>query len=174
MITGIVLKVVWNDHGFGEDFLNLFTIVAQLRNPTTCAVIAATTVARIGSTGTGRFCFANVPEGDYILYLHRPGYVARTLAVYAPAGDGITSVSPPDAEVFDLLAGDVTNNNIVDTFDISLVKNAFTALYPNPPYQADVDFNADAVVDTFDLSVARNNFSFQSSLYSGNAGCYQA
>jgi hypothetical protein len=175
VLIGYVSPIVYDDHGYGPDFLNLFTTIAQLRDPITCAPIASTTVTPIAATGTGQFCFTNVPAGDYILYLLRPGYLARTLAVHAPTSIGTTEIAPPDASIFTLIGGDLNNDNIITLADRSAILSAMYQTYPGyGGYSAGFDLNADGIIDLLDRNIVFDNMYSGSNGYSGNAGCYQA
>jgi hypothetical protein len=175
MITGIVSPTVYDDLGYGNDFMRRFVITVQLRDPVTCAPLFTTTVTPIGTTGTGRFCFANVPEGDYTLYILRWGFLARTLAVHADAEGGLTRVSPPDDAVFNLIAGDANNSNWIDGLDRSVLFTALESQYMvDSNYTAVVDFNADGFVNQWDRDLFFENFDKSSSQYPGYAGCSRA
>lgn len=89
-----------------------------------CQTVLSTTVNPIGTTGIGSFTFTNVPSGNYILYIKRPGYLARTMAITVPAGSGTTNVQPPDGQTFSLWGGDVDNDNIVNAVDLSILNGA--------------------------------------------------
>jgi hypothetical protein len=175
IIKGIVSPIAYDDHGYGAEFLDRFTTLVQLRDPVTCAPLADTTVIPIGITGLGCFSFSNVPEGDYILYIFRPGYLSRTLAVHADADEGITEVSPPDGNILSLMAGDCIYNttfNVVNANDVSLLEAVMGRVYPELGALAQCDFNADGVINDLDRDLLVANYYKESSDYAGNAGCF--
>ena len=51
-----------------------------------------------------------------------------------------------------LPAGDVTNNGVIDIFDLALVGNRYGQSHPL------ADINADGLVDIFDLALAAANY----------------
>lgn len=166
-VTGLVSPVVYDDLGLGDAFLNLFNIVVELRTSLHVPSSLRAVVERNG-TDTGRFAITDVPQGNYILYIDRPGYLPRTLAVSVTAGSPIViEVQPPDSLVFLLLPGDVNGDGIVNEADNTLLRTHLFKSYPNPQYLPNADLNADSHIDARDLSLLTSNFDRTSAQYPG-------
>jgi hypothetical protein len=166
-LTGYVFPVAYDDHGLGAEFLAQFDVQVQLLNPDTCQPVASTIATLLGSTGT--WCMTNVPAGDYILYLYRPGYLPRTLAVHVDAGNATTPVSPPDVGSFELWGGDLNSSRTINNIDVALMASHIGETYP--AYPAYADLNADGIIDQADLDIVLANITNlhnNSNNYSGN------
>src|SRR5205085_8894232 len=59
---------------------------------------------------------------------------------------------------FLLLAGDATNDNNTDVFDLDVLVQNFNKADGDPGYLADADFNYDGFTDVFDLALLVQNF----------------
>ena len=174
-VTGQVSPVVYYDQGFGPEFLLAFAITAQILN-TSCQTLYATMAEIVDETAIGPFTFTNIPPGSYILYLHRPGYLARTMAFTVSAGGPSTvTLEPPDGPVFTLKPGDVNGDGVVDMTDINLIDytiNTFTVPgFGEPGYDPAMDLNATGRVNVADIVVADANLCARASDYPGFAGC---
>jgi hypothetical protein len=167
VVTGTVYPVAYDDHGLGPDFLPLFDITVHLRIPGTCTIVSSTIVTPIGTTGTGRFCFMDAPEGDYTLYIERPGYLVRTLAVHIQAGIGVTTLTPPDADSFGLIFGDANWDKKVGPRDLSYILSEYGTVYPGLGYSPQSDSNADGVIDMADYDLMLANWEEGYYSYSG-------
>ncbi|MDR3085981.1 MAG: Ig-like domain-containing protein [Christensenellaceae bacterium] len=173
VLTGTVSPIAFAEWTYGPDFLAQHAATAELRSPGNCAVVASTSITPVGTTGTGTFTFKNVPSGNYILYLYRPGYLPRTLAVTATAGSGVTVVTPPDGNIFTLKGGDlvIDSNNIINAFDQSAMVADQGVAYGEPGYTPNADLNADGIVNDLDYDILISNYGARSSQYPGQAGC---
>lgn len=166
-VTGLVSPVVYDDFGHGEAFLDLFRITVELRTSLHVPGTLRTIVERNG-TATGRFTITNVPAGNYILYIDRPGYLPRTLAVSVAADSpDVIETAPPDGAVFTLTGGDANGDGIINSTDTGLITNALDAAYPTPPYAPNLDIVTDGYVNALDLSRTLSNFNKRSSDYPG-------
>jgi len=165
-VTGFVSPMPVNDLGFGSAFLRLFDIVVELRATfSTPAPPQLTTVAiLVNSAGVGSFTIPNVPEGKYVLYIKRPGYLARPMNVtITSASPDTVLLAPPDPYengVFHLWAGDVDGSLRVDNDDIALIIEAMEvgAHYPGPFYSANADLNADGLINDLDIMYVLENW----------------
>ncbi len=168
-VTGTVSPVVFNDQGLGPAFLTQFNITAELRaSVNTPAPPSLTTTAVVSGTDVGTFTFNNVPVGSYVLYLRRAGYLFRTMAVTVTAQSPNPLVlTPPGGTVFNLFAGDVNMDGVVDGLDQTLLNAVFASSYPTPPYTPYADFNADGFVNALDRSILVSNFNRASANYPG-------
>ena len=166
-VTGLVSPVVFDDFGHGEAFLDLFNIVVELRTSLHVPSGLRAIVQRNG-TATGRFTITDVPLGDYILYIDRPGYLPRTLAVSVTADSpDVIEVAPPDGAVFTLVGGDANGDGIINSVDIGLITAALNASYPNPPYAPNLDIVTDGFINALDLSRTTANLNRSSADYPG-------
>jgi len=158
-VTGFVSPLVVNDLGFGPAFLRLFDVVVELR--ATFRMPAPpelrTVAVPVNEMGLGAFTINNVPEGNYVLYIKRPGYLARPMnvAITANSPDTVT-LAPPgsyDNGIFNLWPGDVNGDLRVDNDDIIAIIEAISvgANYPSPLYNPSLDLNADSLIDNEDI-----------------------
>jgi len=157
-ITGLVSPMAVNDRGLAG-FLQRHDVVVELRptfkTPATAAL--STKAVLLNNDGLGQFTFENVPLGTYVLYIKRPGYLARPMMVIVSALDPpVIKLEPPgaaDKGIFNLWWGDCNGDGRIDNEDILMVMellnlriNAFDPLY-NPA----CDLNADGLIDNEDI-----------------------
>ena len=113
------------------------------------------------NNAVGAFTFTNIPAGNYILCIKRPGYLLRTMNVTITDADPfVISLESADSDkVFNLWWGDVNNDFVVDPID-------FMALYGkisqeitvfDAGYDPNYDLNADGVIDPVDVMAAYGN-----------------
>ena len=152
----MVSEDLWN---IGDTFLKAHDVVVELRstfNTPAPAGLSTKAVLKDG-TGLGEFTFSGVPDGDYVLYIKRPGYLTRAMKVTISGAIGSTiTLEPPgttEGGVFKLLWGDCTDDLRIDNDDVLMVLemiannvNAFS-----PLYNAACDFNADGLIDNEDI-----------------------
>ena len=174
-VTGQASPVAFNDHSFGPQFLAGLTIRAQLLN-TDCQLLYGTTTQLIGNMDVGQFTFNNVMLGDYILYLHRPGYVARSMAfTVSENGPETIELEPPEGPVFTLTPGDVNMDAVVDSDDYDIINNALNGVlglqYGQPGYNPSMDITGNGSISTADLAMVVQNMGARASDYPGFAGC---
>lgn len=164
MVTGMVYPIVVNDLGLGSAFLELFDIVVELRQTfQTPAPTSLSTVAiAVNAAGLGEFSIPDVPFGDYVLYIKRPGYLIRSMHVTVSESDPDTIfLTPPGTEgVFNLWAGDVNNDWLVDNSDIMFILELMelNVDVTNPAYNPAADLNADGLIDNQDIEIVLDNF----------------
>jgi hypothetical protein len=99
-------------------------------------------------THIGKYNFKNIPAGDYILEISRPGFLVR----YGEVEVNATS------EMYlghrELLGGDVNGDGIVNAKDLSAIRPKLglfvTSLY-NTPY----DFDGNKIINNTDVGVMR-------------------
>ncbi len=169
MVTGSVSPIVFDDLGLGPAFLSLFNTTVELRSAVnTPAPPSLTTVVVPNGTSTGTFTFPSVPVGSYVLYIHRPGYLFRTLAVtVTEQSPNPLVVAPPNGPVFNLFPGDINSDGIVDGLDMAILNSLVVSDYPSASYTAYADFNADSFINALDRSILVSNFSRASADYPG-------
>lgn len=169
-VTGLVSPFVFDDRGFGPGFLEEFNIEVELRtNFSTPAPANLSTIAVAAMPeGLGQFTIPNVPVGTYVLYIKRPGYLARSLLVNVlQDSPDIIFVNPPDSEVFDLIPGDVNDDGIIDVVDLDILLDSFFATPLDPNYLAAADLNADGVINNLDRSLLANRLGLTVNDYPG-------
>ena len=139
-------SINWSRIGKAQDTATIYTPVTGIGDvPIT-----------IQPDAVGMFTFENVIIGeDYILYLHRPGYLARYAKV---------TITPTGTlgHRF-LIPGDLNGNGRIDSHDISLLNSnyavygrPFDPLNPKPMYNPAFDLDANTRVESHDNS--RLNF----------------
>lgn len=162
-VTGLVYPFVTDDLGLGDEFLKKHDIVVELRSSflTPAPSNLSTTAVWSGVGDNGQFTIKDVPFGDYLLYIKRPGYLTRCMPVTISAADPVViELRPPGSEgIFNLWWGDVNDDLLIDNLDImvilesmSLNINALSPLY-NPAH----DINADGLIDNLDIMMVIEN-----------------
>jgi len=162
---------VYDPLTYGQTFLDAHATTATLLSGQ-CTPVMSAAVEPIGDTGQGRFTFSNVPGGRYTLYIHRPGWLPRTLDVMAPVTPGaLVNAQPPDGPVFTLLPGDVNGDGVVDRSDWRILFGRMFTEFGQPNYLAEADLNADGRINAIDRSILFTNRGRRSSDYPGFDGC---
>lgn len=162
-VTGLVYPMVTDDLGLGEEFLHKHDISVELRATfqTPAANELATVAVWTGKGDLGRFTFEQVPSGDYLLYIKRPGYLTRCLEVTITSADPeVVELSPPGSETeFNLWWGDVNDDLMVDNLDLMAILESMSlnihALHPD--YNPAHDLNADGLIDNLELMMVMEN-----------------
>ncbi|MCL2045119.1 MAG: Ig-like domain-containing protein [Oscillospiraceae bacterium] len=174
-VTGIVWPQEFNDMQLGQSFLDKHNIVVELRATfRTAADPALRTVAvLIPGTPTGRFTIENVPFGNYVLTIKRPGFLIRAMNVtISPSDPDLkTLTSPGTAEngIFNLWWGDCNDDFRIDNEDIMMVLELMelgvnaTHQFYNPH----CDMNADALIDNEDIMMILERWNRYASEYPG-------
>jgi len=180
-VTGKVWPMAVEDYGQGGAFLRKHDVVVELRRTFLTPAGAGLSVNSVLVTGggfragTGEFTFNEVPYGDYVLYIKRPGYLARAMKVtIGPSDPLIVDLKPPGTEdggIFNLWWGDVDNSLRIDAADIALVIQQISLGYNlyDPRYDASCDFDANGRSDAADISLLLSNLNKHVYLYAGGA-----
>ena len=179
-VHGYVWPMTVDDLGLGDPFLRLHDIVVELRTGyNTAATTELSTIAVLvpnsTTAGLGEFTIEDVPFGDYVLAIKRPGYLVRCMNITISDSDpDIIELAPPPTDPTDngrfrLWWGDVDDNLVIDTDDIALVVehinlsvHVFSALY-NPAY----DLDASGRIDTADTALIITNLDKHALMYAG-------
>ena len=175
-VKGLVSPLVTRDvFGLGDSFMKAHEVVVELRSTfNTPAPAGLSTVAVLkDSTGLGEFTFTGVPDGDYVLWIHRPGYLTRAMKVTisGAAGSTITLAPPGTTEggVFKLWHGDSTDDLKVDNDDIlmilEMIDNGVNAF--SPLYNGACDLNADGLIDFDDILMVLDHWNDTARMYPG-------
>ena len=158
-VTGQVFPMAVNNWGFGNSFLELHDVVVELRPTflTPAAPALSTKAELISYSGYGEFTFEDVPFGDYVLYIHRPGYLTRAMLVTLDqSSPAVVTLTPPgtsEGGVFRLWWGDSNDDLTIESKDYMMILELEeqNVIYPDPRYNAACDLNADGHVDTADI-----------------------
>ena len=116
--------------------------------PTTGAAINTTYF----TTSDGAFYLYGIPNGNYMMRVKSPTYLAVVVPVTVTGGIASITATLP--------AGDANNDNSVDSSDFGVLIGAFntSASVPGSGYDATADFNGDGVVDSSDFGLLIGNF----------------
>ena len=169
-LSGLVRPVAFSDLGLGADFLSGFDTVAELLPVPFAATpaILSTVAVPLDATGLGQFTLPDVPPGSYMLHIRRPGYLARNMLFTLPVDEQeLLLLSPPDADEFNLWAGDLNGDNRIDSADIILLSDKIGLRAGDLGYSPAFDLNADGVIDSADLTLLLANLGRTSADYPG-------
>ena len=163
-VHGFVFPLVsttLEDLGGIPEFPNMHAITVELRATYQTPAAAGLSVKAVakGVDGLGEFTIPNVPFGNYILVISRPGYLSRPLAVTISASSpDLIELTPPgtaDKGVFNLWAGDCNNDFVIESKDMMMLLelmdmtvSVFDAIY-NPA----CDLNADGAIESKDIMI---------------------
>jgi hypothetical protein len=154
-VMPMAVQDIW---GVGDSFLPMFDVVVELRPTflTPASPQLSTKAVLMNTSGVGEFILENVPFGVYVLYIKRPGYLARPMMVTVSASstDPIILAPPDPLEmgIFVLWPGDVNNDGKIDPEDANLVTELLGVNVFDPRYDPSCDFNADGIIDPDDLN----------------------
>ena len=89
----------------------------------------------------------------------RPGVYSRQLRRY-PYLTTVTLTGRPTTlqELGTMRAGDVNDDNLVDSTDFTLLRARFGQACGSPTYDSRADFSSDCLVDITDFTLQRGNF----------------
>jgi len=152
--------------GLGSWFLDQFDIVVELRASFLAPAAPGMSVIAtpLPANALGEFTIEDVPYGDYVLVIKRPGYLVRTMKVNVADTDPSTiELALPgslDKGVFNLWWGDCDDSFKIDNDDVSMIMellylkvNAY-----NPLFNAACDLNNDARCDNEDILMVLENW----------------
>jgi uncharacterized repeat protein (TIGR02543 family) len=157
-------------------FFQMHDVVVELRATykTPAAAGMSTIASLIGLGYIGEFTIRDVPVGDYVLVINRPGCIVRCMNItISPLDPDVVELAPPDIRgdnrVFNLLHGDCNGDSKVDYEDYLMVLHYMDQeiTMKNPPYFPACDFNADGRVDIQDLLMLMRNMNRSASYYAG-------
>ena len=180
-LHGYVWPMVDDFWGLGSFFVEQHDIAVELRpafNTPPEAGLSTISVeaASSGIPGLGEFTIEDVPFGTYVLYIKRPGYLARAMMVTVSDTDpDIIELGPPgstDNGIFNLWWGDCNGDLWVNNEDAMMVLelsnlgvNAF-----DPLYNAACDLNGDAFIDNEDILMVIEHYGCFVGDYAGTQG----
>jgi len=160
-VHGRVWPIVTRDLDIGDSFLRKHDIVVELR-PTfnTPAAPGLSITANLMPNSIwddiGEFTFNNVPPGDYVLYIKRPGFLVRPMNVTIPATTSVHELRPPGTAengIFELWWGDCNDDMRIDNADVQMILELMSvrANALNSYYVPDCDLNVDGLIDNADI-----------------------
>jgi hypothetical protein len=160
-VTGLVSPMAVHDLWGVEGFLQMFDVVVELRETFLTpapAKLSTKAVLLKDNSGVGEFTFTDVPIGTYVLYIKRPGYLARPMIVKIDAlSDATIVLAPPDPlenKIFVLWPGDVNDDGKIDPEDSNWVASLLgISIFDPINYNPACDFNADGLIDPDDLKL---------------------
>ena len=124
-----------------------------------------------GAGGTGEFMIENVPYGDYVLVIERPGYLTRCMEVTVSAqSPGVIELVPPDVGpngAYDLWWGDCDGNLTVGDGDIRKLQSQWNACANGAGYSPACDFDADGRTDNSDALLLMTHYGLSAWDYPG-------
>lgn len=132
--------------------------MVELRDKNDPSIPAAASLRTVvlgkGTSGTGKFSLTNVPYGEYLLFIYRPGYLLRTMEVTVSESDpGTIGLKPEDGEIFERWPGDVNGDGTVDNLNLMINIQETNEMFPSSRYNASVDLNADGIIDSEDKDI---------------------
>ena len=169
-VHGLVSPLVGDNKGMGGAFLNKHAIVVELRSTfrTPAAAELSTFVTPVaGNTdGLGEFTIEEVPFGDYILYIHRPGHLTRAMEVtISPTDLDMIELMPPptdpnDNDIFKLWWGDCNGSLRIDNEDVLMIMELMDLDVDkdSPLYNPACDLNGDGLIDNEDILMVIENW----------------
>jgi len=177
-VTGLVWPMVVDDLGIGPSFLRRHDIVVELRpsfNRPAAPGLSTTAVVLPTSAvdGIGRFTLTDVPYGDYVLTIKRPGYLIRCMEVRITASSPlVVNLAPPptdptDGGVFRLWWGDCNNDFRIDGLDVSMMAALINLNATHPNYSPSCDLNADGQINGLDITMITGNWNKNARQYAG-------
>ncbi|MCL2045120.1 MAG: dockerin type I domain-containing protein [Oscillospiraceae bacterium] len=161
-VTGRVWPMLANDiWGLGEAFVRSHDITVELRSTflTPAPANLSTKAVLVDSSGLGEFTFENVPYGNYVLHIDRPGYLTRAMLVsVSEASPAVITLSPPgiaEGGVFRLWWGDSNDDGRIDNEDVMMILELMNlGVNANHPYYySGCDFNSDGLIDNEDIQM---------------------
>jgi len=172
-VHGYVYPMVDDDLGLGSSFLQMFDIVVELR-PTflTPVTTGFGTVAVLTTNKKGEFTINNIPYGNYVLVIKRPGYLIRCINVTISASDpDVVELAPPntngDNGVFNLWAGCCTGGFRIESLDAMMITELYNYDVSNPKYNPACDLDANGIIDSEDMAMLLININKHARLYAG-------
>lgn len=154
-VTGRVSSVI-------AENVNLVDIAVELRTTfLTPASSQLSTFVVFNGFGEGTFTLYDVPCGEYVLWIKRPGYLTRAMRVRISQNDpDVVQLIPPDARravgpsmAFTLWPGDVNDDGVIDNIDFELMHNIVIGATAPPSDIRNFDLNADGRIDQADHSI---------------------
>ena len=123
--------------------------------------------------GTGEFTIGDVPFGDYVLCIERPGYLARYMNItISDADPDVVELEPPESAntengVFMLLYGDCDGNGTIDDDDIAMTIGLWNVSANDPNYDPACDLDGNGRIDNSDALLLMLDYGKTSGDYAG-------
>ena len=175
-VHGYVWPIVANEAIQGFSQQHAITVELRESPATPAAPGLGTEAVPIGLDGLGEFTIGDVPPGDYVLYIGRPGYLARYMNVTIPDSEpGTMELEPPSSGtaengVFTLLWGDCDGSGAIDDDDISMIMELWNVNANDPNYDPACDLDADGRIDNSDALLLMMYYGYTCADYAGSDG----
>jgi fimbrial isopeptide formation D2 family protein/uncharacterized repeat protein (TIGR01451 family) len=174
-VHGFVWPMLVDNSGLGQAFVDMHAVIVELRPTLMTPAAAALSVKSVlvNATGLGEFTIPNVPFGDYILTVIRPGYLTRAMKVSVTAADlDMIELSPPlpsgaelgeptealgpdGRRVFRLWWGDFNGDFIIESKDVmklmGITDLPYTVEFGDVNYTPYCDPNGDGRIEGQDM-----------------------
>ena len=159
-VHGFVWPIVDYDIAGVTGFRDMHAVIVELR-PTflTAAAPGLSVKATAVKDDLGEFTITNVPFGDYVLYIHRPGFLTRAMNVTISASSpDMIELAPPgalDAGVFNLWGGDCNDDLLIENKDVMMIIELMDENVDvlDPRYNPACDINADGAIESKDIMI---------------------
>jgi subtilisin family serine protease len=145
----LVGHLTWQGRPAQPDALNQVPVSLTLQLATTTAHYS---FLQTDASGFFTVPVGTLPAGTYTWWVKGPQWLATSGSV------ALTGGATTQQEMGQQRAGDVDNNNLVDTTDFALLRATFGKACGNPGYDARADFTGDCLVDVSDFTLLRSNF----------------
>lgn len=125
--------------------------------------VASTTSSTDGNYEFSRTHDGNpIPPGTYrVIAVKTPGYLRAASPEFTVTGDIYEFELLP----LELLAGDISGDNIVDIDDLLILRGAYDTIQGEENYHPAADLNANGKVDLFDLVLLARNYTKEGFAY---------
>jgi len=147
-----------------QGFLQLHGVTVELRETywAPAGPGLSTKAALMDSEGNGEFAIENVPFGEYLLAISRPGHLTRCMPVSVSASSpSVIELAPPDAGpggAFELWYGDCDGDLTIGDGDIVAVRAIWNSCAGDGAYDPACDLNSDGRVDNSDSMLLMANY----------------
>lgn len=178
-VTGLVTPLYINELGLADDLASGYDTIVELRSTfdTEAPTALRTTVNLLDNSGLGRFTIEEVPAGEYVLYIKKPGYLARAMDVLITQdSEAIVELTPPDgATAFDLWWGDADGTGLVDQSDVMMLLEelSLAPTVEDPGFSMACDMNGDGIIDISDIMMILENINLSILDYPGAETVFQ-
>lgn len=97
---------------------------------------------------------AGLDQGkNYTAYLKGPSQIATASAFIV----GTSSTKLNGGNALNLITGDLNEDNVINSADISILKAAYGATPSSSKWNANLDFNLDNIINSYDLAIITKN-----------------
>jgi len=175
-VHGYVWPMVTQDciPGFAEQHGIVVELRETFQTPAAPGLSAAAT--QTDSDGNGEFVIEDVPPGDYVLVIERPGCLARCMNVtISSSGPDVIELEPPDTDpmdsgVFVLWWGDCDGNLTIDDDDLLMLQGLWNVSANSLNYDPACDLDGNGRIDNSDALMLMMRYGYSTVDYAGAEG----